>query len=88
MSQDMIKTIEVCTKLCVKDISSNKINIAQQSCLDRCQFKFKEAIDYTNSVLKFQNLDITKQQKIQEEIKKNQPDSFLSFINTKPPVKN
>ena len=33
-------------------------------------------------------MDIAKQQKIQDEIKKNQPDSFFSFIQTKPPVKN
>lgn len=89
MSSDLelIKTIEICTKLCVKDITTNKLNIAQQSCLDRCDFKFKEAIQHTKSVIKFQNLEINKHIKTQKEIEANQEAGGMFGFLSKPPPK-
>lgn len=81
-----MKTIDVCTRLCVKDITADKLNIAQQSCMDRCQFKFKEAIQHTKSVIKFQNLEIEKHNNMQKEMEKNQEGGFFGLWG-KPPKK-
>lgn len=64
--QELLEAVRTCTRMCIKN-TGEEVTLLERSCFDRCSFKFAEAITFTSTVLRFQNLAIDKQQKQLDE---------------------
>lgn len=51
--QEFEKMEELCFKKCISDIVTPSLKAAEKSCLDRCAYKFKEALDFGENSIRY-----------------------------------
>lgn len=52
---DIAKVESLCFKKCIYSMNSPSLSHAEKNCLDRCTYKFKEAVDYGHNLLLYIN---------------------------------
>ena len=49
---------DICFKKCIYDIVTPSLSAGEKSCLDRCAYKFKEALQFGENSLRYINYKI------------------------------
>jgi len=52
---DISKVESICYKKCIHSLNTPSLSYAEKNCLDRCAYKFKEAVDYGHNLLLYIN---------------------------------
>jgi len=55
---DISKVESICYKKCIYSLNTPELSFAEKNCLDRCAYKFKEAIDYSHNLLLYINYKV------------------------------
>lgn len=55
---DVSKIESICYKKCIYSLNTPSLSYAERNCLDRCAYKFKEAVDFGHNLALYINYKV------------------------------